>query len=166
MARLIHRRRDPFWLLLILSAGAGSGGMAVIRALVPSDPQAGIAIVFLSPLVAVPGALVLPWFDQRPWRLYLYCLAAAAAVRLMGAQGIARRAADRGVDRPLGGIVAAISLAFSRLAYRLEFKPTPDGECPSCGYCLTGLPETRCPECGADFSAARRRESNYPEERK
>ena len=40
--------------------------------------------------------------------------------------------------------------------------PTPPAEsgeshldCPACGYRLTGLPEDRCPECGAVFDRAR-----------
>lgn len=30
----------------------------------------------------------------------------------------------------------------------------PDGHCQRCGYCLFGLPEDRCPECGTTFDRA------------
>jgi len=30
-------------------------------------------------------------------------------------------------------------------------RPVGEIQCPSCGYRLAGLPEARCPECGAEF---------------
>ena len=30
----------------------------------------------------------------------------------------------------------------------------PPGYCKGCGYCLRGLPEPRCPECGRAFDPA------------
>lgn len=38
---------------------------------------------------------------------------------------------------------------------RRHWWPLPDADlrpaCATCGYCLRGLPEPRCPECGAEF---------------
>jgi hypothetical protein len=40
----------------------------------------------------------------------------------------------------------------SRVAmYLCNRRKTPAGHCTVCGYCLTGLPEARCPECGTPF---------------
>lgn len=33
------------------------------------------------------------------------------------------------------------------------------GHCQSCGYCLFGLPNNRCPECGAEFSPQHSKET-------
>lgn len=37
--------------------------------------------------------------------------------------------------------------------------PAEDLVCPYCGYCLRGLPESVCPECGQGFDAAELRRS-------
>lgn len=37
------------------------------------------------------------------------------------------------------------------MVYVCSKRAVPPGRCASCGYCLTGLPEPRCPECGTSF---------------
>jgi hypothetical protein len=48
-----------------------------------------------------------------------------------------------------GGVVGVGCLSvYLRKRYWPEYPP---GHCDYCGYCLTGLSESRCPECGSVF---------------
>jgi len=38
--------------------------------------------------------------------------------------------------------------------------------CPGCGYCLLGLPDSRCPECGRAFQPADTRTTAFPSRRR
>lgn len=80
---------------------------------------------------------------------------------------------DSGIMLPIkiGGIERAqVSLITSRVAYRAVFdlivaaalfkilfrsrsKNPSKATCSKCGYCLKGLVEPRCPECGTGFDS-------------
>ena len=108
------------------------------------------------------------WFGSVHWnlaRLGLIVLAVGATV--MGGVLIGG-AVSAGFDRRMGGFGAFVGSAAAPLLWLvatiLIFRETP-GErrarldqskqallCPTCGYNLTGLTSTRCPECGATFT--------------
>ena len=50
----------------------------------------------------------------------------------------------------ISGIVGGIVIAIVRPGRR----PLPGPYCRGCGYCVVGLSEARCPECGRPFTAA------------
>ena len=55
----------------------------------------------------------------------------------------------------IGGSILVITMTAYR-AYRGKMMYTPQGElnlnCPSCGYSMVGLEQSRCPECGTGYT--------------
>lgn len=101
-----------------------------------------------------------PWTPQRIRRTQ--SAAVIAAVAATGSGFLAAVLPDVGAEFPsfVGGVIA---IMLWLVATVLIWRETP-GErsarvsgtsaivCPTCGYNLTGLTGTRCPECGSQFT--------------
>jgi hypothetical protein len=101
-----------------------------------------------------------------PQRLTHTCLAAGGAVLVAGMIGLATNSILPGPDASFGmfiaGILAIILWLIATVfiwrespaerADRLARSGASAITCPTCGYNLTGLSESRCPECGAKFT--------------
>ena len=50
-----------------------------------------------------------------------------------------------------GCVLVGLAVVGALLTVRRVGTPPPEGLCPGCGYPVEGLPEARCPECGASL---------------
>jgi len=99
------------------------------------------------------------WTDSRTIQTIA---AAVGSVLLAGAAGAVATGIDNGfgafvgtVAAPLLWLVATVLIwreTAEERALRLQNSGTDAIVCPTCGYNLTGLKESRCPECGTQFT--------------
>jgi uncharacterized paraquat-inducible protein A len=119
-------------------------------------------------LVAVYWCLL--WKSSVKWnpdRRAYTILAAVGALGLAMAAAIAAGSAMPSPDKGgfatfLGGLLAIVLWLIATVliwretpaerAQRLAASPANSVSCPTCGYNLTGLTESRCPECGSKFT--------------
>jgi len=138
-------------LLSMLSAFIGYGAQATLdeeHAL----PMGTIAIMALSLLLFVRWSLH-PRRGETAWlEAELLATWGAFLPTWIAGEGIARYEA---IDLlPLGYVASALCLGgCHRLACRFyaAWRAPRGAHCPGCGYCLLGLREHRCPECGRPF---------------
>jgi hypothetical protein len=64
---------------------------------------------------------------------------------------LAAAALTQNVMVPYCGIWLVVVLGAIGLVIAARPHRVPSGHCVHCGYCLRGLPEPRCPECGTTF---------------
>jgi hypothetical protein len=108
---------------------------------------------------------ILLWRGTVRWtgrRIGLTLAAAVVAMLLGAAGGAVVRFVDVGFGAFMGGVIAVLFWLLGTVliwrettAERIERLRTrsPDAMvCPACGYNLTGLRQTTCPECGASFT--------------
>ena len=119
-------------------------------------------------LVAVYWCLL--WKSSVKWnsdRVAFTVLAAVVAVIIAGLASIAAgsvlsMSVRNGFTTFLGGLLAIVLWLIATVliwretpaerALRLAASPASTVCCPNCGYNLTGLTESRCPECGSKFT--------------
>ncbi|MGH7179951.1 MAG: hypothetical protein ACREJC_21420 [Tepidisphaeraceae bacterium] len=144
---------------LVLSAATGRGEPSLLFVVcVWTTVYAFIAIYWIA-----LWSGIIQW---KPWRVSYTALAGAGAIVAAIACTAATYSGARGIPIQfaalLGGGVAPILWV---LATVLIWRETPIERlerlarlgraavsCPICGYNMTGLSETRCPECGAKFT--------------
>lgn len=89
------------------------------------------------------------------WRAYVFGRFIAAALVAVCLLSFLARCLLL-TDLPLvGALVWGLALAFGAWDSWRLYRPRPEPAencCRKCGYLLTGLPEPRCPECGASFA--------------
>jgi hypothetical protein len=103
------------------------------------------------------------WTEARLWATFWACIIAAAIGIVLGV-GIALVVTynEAMLGTMLGGLAGAIVWMIATIVVWRE-TPAERGArlaragadtlvCPACGYNLTGLRESRCPECGAAFT--------------
>lgn len=174
MTRVIHRHRTVLKLVLAASVGITlawgvwwSDGWADVPSRLgragPLYETHVLAIGLVIPLALLTAA----YWEQR-----CYCLLAISPVLNVGYWGqwqVLRYDVEHQGGLPLGRFLVgpppggcgftmgvyyttAIALATIPLAVAARWwspRVLQDGTlCPHCGYCLRGLPELRCPECG------------------
>lgn len=145
--------------IVVLFAAAVVGGCCspiVVIAVLPIDPQAGIAIMFFSMFLPTIIAIPLAFFSHQAWvqlgiafwaSLGLFCFAsrsAGSSVELIRAS-----AAIAAFSFVPAAVAAAISGWLSKFLFdrrRYANGPIP---CLKCGYSLVGLTSELCPECGS-----------------
>lgn len=117
-------------------------------------PPSTIALLFAGMLGLMPGAVIGQVGHQymsRLDRLLLACVTQSLCTWVSA--GLVYLAYPKGVLILFVGYVVGqmvgVGLAI-RVMFPLGPRPRPN-HCAKCGYCLTGLPEPRCPECGAPF---------------
>ena len=117
-------------------------------------------------LVAVYWCLL--WKSSVKWnsdRRIFTVVASAIALIIAGITAIAVGSvvrASSGFSTFVGGILAIVLWLIATVliwretpaerAQRLAASPASAISCPNCGYNLTGLTESRCPECGSQFT--------------
>jgi len=115
-------------------------------------------------VVAVYWCLL--WKSSVKWnsdRILFTFLAAIVAVFVSSVVGMmAGSSMPNDFPMFIGGILAIILWLIGTVliwretpaerAKRLAASPASAVSCPTCGYNLTGLTETRCPECGSKFT--------------
>ena len=117
-------------------------------------------------LVAVYWCLL--WWTGVKWtsdRRILTVLAAIAALIVASLVGIAVGSAvnvSSGFSAFVGSVLTIVLWLIATVliwretpaerALRLAASPSSVVSCPNCGYNLTGLTESRCPECGSKFT--------------
>jgi len=85
-----------------------------------------------------------------------------ATIAGLGAGALLSSSVRDGFTTFLGGILAIVLWLIATVliwretpaerAARLAASPASAVACPNCGYNLTGLTESRCPECGSKFT--------------
>lgn len=148
--RLIPIRSHYTPLKLVAALIGGAIGPLFVRALVPLDPQSGIAVVFWSLLVPAIPAFALGWVEQRT-AIQLAIAGCSSFGTSLALSSMSRNALPCFATSALIGFVPAligiaISGSFSSLSYTFVIRRGSD--CPHCGYSLIGLKSDRCPECG------------------
>ena len=96
--------------------------------------------------------------EQRSWQHFVCSLVSACAT-LLG--GLPLNLVGAEVNALPLRLVLGLALWFMAMAgsfagrsissQRFTITYHPPGTCPACGYCLTGLKKTVCPECGRRF---------------
>ena len=126
----------------------------------------GISALLTWILVAVYWCLL--WKSSVKWTSDRIIFTIIAAVLALIIASLAAIAAGSVVSMPgglstfLGGILAIVLWLIATVliwretpaerALRLAASPSSVVSCPNCGYNLTGLTESRCPECGSKFT--------------
>jgi len=126
----------------------------------------GVASLLTWILVAVYWCLL--WKSSVKWTSDRIIFTIIAAVLALIIASLAAIAAGSVVSMPgglstfLGGILAIVLWLIATVliwretpaerALRLAASPSSVVSCPNCGYNLTGLTESRCPECGSKFT--------------
>lgn len=117
-------------------------------------------------LVAVYWCLLwkssVKWNSDRRIFTVLAALVALIVAALAGTAASFIVSMRPGITTFLGGLLAIVLwLIFTvfiwretptERAQRLAASPANSISCPTCGYNLTGLTESRCPECGSKFT--------------
>ncbi|MGA2582770.1 MAG: zinc ribbon domain-containing protein [Tepidisphaeraceae bacterium] len=104
------------------------------------------------------------WNGRRIYRSYLAAAAAATfglAAGVLAAQ-ISQMGPDWGFGTFVGGVLAILLWLIATVfiwresanerTRRISQSNRSAITCPTCGYNLTGLTESRCPECGSKFT--------------
>lgn len=113
------------------------------------------SVVFLASLMGLMAGAVWQWSQIGPVRILL--------VGLFYLVGLALTTGGDG--RSVTGVIVltpVVGFFLACLAAVRIRRSAKQGYCAICGYCLTGLPEPRCPECGTPFDTPRSGSNSQP----